>query len=124
MKAIFVVGREWRFRTLLRAQLREQGYDARGFETLAEVAEALVSTPAPGLVVFDTTDSDAAETAAHLREWAERLPVLVIASAQEDVPPGAARVLRRPVSIGQVTELLDELLNRPDQEEERRKPSD
>jgi len=111
MKTIFVVGREWRFRSLLRAQLREQGYDARGFETLAEVADALVNAPAPALVVFDSTDSNATETAAHLHEWSGRLPVLVIAGAQEEVPPGAARVLRRPVSIGQVATLLAELLH-------------
>jgi DNA-binding NtrC family response regulator len=110
MKTIFVVGWEWRFRALLRAQLREQGYDAQGFETLAEAAEALVSAPAPALVVFDTTDSDAAETATYLREWAGRLPVVLIAGTQEEVPSGAAHVLRRPATIGQITTLVAELL--------------
>lgn len=112
MKTIFVVGREWRFRSLLRAQLREQGYEARGFETLAEVADALVSAPAPALVVFDTTDSNTTDTTAHLREWSGRLQVVLIAGAQEEVPLGAARVLRRPVSIGQVATLLAELLHK------------
>ena len=117
MKTIFVVGREWRFRTLLRAQLREQGYEARGFETLAEAAAALVSGPAPAAVVFDTTDSDPAETATHLRQWAGRLSVVIIAGAQEQIPFGAARMLRRPVSIGQVTEVLEELLHELEKKE-------
>lgn len=102
MKTILVVGRDWKFRALLRAQLREEGFDALGFETLGEAIEELTRTaPAPAVVVFDTTDATAPEKA-QLAELAERLPVLLVASAQEPVEPARLRLLRRPVALGAV----------------------
>lgn len=102
MKTILVVGRDWKFRALLRAQLREEGFDALGFETLSDAIEELNRTaPPPSVVVFDTTDAAAPEKA-QLAGLAERVPVLVLASAQEPLEAAGWRVLRRPVQLSDV----------------------
>lgn len=102
MKTIFVVGQEWRFRALLRAQLREEGYRALGLSTLEEAAEALISSPAPALLVFDTAGAAPEEVQQKLPQLAARLAVLVVAGAQEEVPAPVQGLLRRPLPIGDI----------------------
>jgi len=106
MKTVFVVGRDWKFRALLRAELREEGYDARGFETLEEAATQLDARPAA--LVFDTAESAAAD-AKELAQLATRLRVLVIAAADEPLPATEARVLRRPVPLAAIVAVVREL---------------
>lgn len=109
MKTIFVVGQEWRFRALLRAQLREEGYRALGLADLGEAAEALASLPAPALMVFDMAGAAPEEMQRLLPELAARLPVLVVAGPQEKVPAPVQRLLRRPLSVGDILETVREL---------------
>jgi DNA-binding response OmpR family regulator len=109
MKTIFVVGQEWSFRALLRAQLREEGYRALGLATLGEAAEALVSSPAPALLVFDTAGAAPGEIQRQLPALAARLPVLVVAGAQEEVPVRVQRLLRRPLQIAGIVQAVKEL---------------
>lgn len=100
MKTVLVVGRDWKFRALLRAQLREEGFDALGFETLAD-AEAALSTcaPPPAAFIFDTAEAPPAELA-QLPALSEKLPLLVVASAGESLPIPEENAVRRPVQIG------------------------
>ena len=104
MKTVLVVGRDWKFRALLRAQLREDGFDALGFESLDAAAE-VIARSAPDAIVFDTTDAPGAELA-QLSVLSKRLRVLVVASAGESVPLPEAQVLRRPVQLGQIIAAL------------------
>ena len=110
MKTVLVVGRAWKFRALLRAQLREENYDALGFATLEEAADQLAAGSPPAALVFDSTDASPAVVQPQLAELARRLPVLVIAGAQDsfDFSPDkrrestAPRVLRRPLRLEEV----------------------
>lgn len=102
MKTILVVGRDWTFRALLRAQLREEGYEALGFATLAEAADALGASPPPAALVFDTADASTAEFEPQLAVLTARLPVLVVVGAGEELKAGSLRLLRRPLRLEEV----------------------
>ncbi len=110
MKTVLVVGRDWKFRALLRAQLLEEGYAPLGFETLEEAVAPLGLGAEPAALVFDTTDALPGSFPAQLTALAERLPVVVVAAAGEAFDAGAARVLRRPLRIEDVMAELRALL--------------
>lgn len=103
MKTVPVVGRDWKVRALLRAELREQSYEALGCETLADARAQLdACSPPPVALVFDTSDAPEAEIKTELPALAERVPVLVIAGAQEQFDDPRFTVFRRPVRLGDV----------------------
>lgn len=114
MRAIFVVGRDWKFRALLRAELREQGYEALGFETLEEAADALVGgSAAPAALVFDTTEASAKDTRTLLTALAESgkaRPIVVVAATQEEFEPDSFTILRRPLQVADVLRVVKRLL--------------
>lgn len=100
MKTVLVVGRDWKFRALLRAQLREEGFDALGFETLADATAALTSfAPPPAALIFDTAEVPRTELE-QLVGLKAPCPVVVVAAADESITAPQVRVLRRPVAIG------------------------
>ena len=102
MKTVLVVGHEWKFRALVRAQLREEGFEALGFDSLNDAQEETTGTaPPPALVIFDTTETSPKEKQ-QMAELAERLPVLVVAAAQESLGSARLQVLRRPVTVDTV----------------------
>lgn len=105
MNTILVVGRDWKFRALLRAQLREEGYNALGFEPLAGAESEAAGAAA---LIFDTTDAPA-NWQATLQRLAAQLPALVVASAQEEVNLPGAKLLRRPLSLGDIISVVREL---------------
>lgn len=113
MKTILVVGRDWKFRALLRAQLREESYEALGFETLEEAAAELGrGSLLPAALVFDTTDSSVAELQPQLAALAESRragPVLVVAAPQEHIEAPGLRVLRRPLRLEEVVAAVKSL---------------
>ncbi len=106
MKTILVVGRDWKFRALLRAQLREEGYDALGFETLKD---ADTETAGAAALVFDTTDALPGDWQPVLQHLAAQLPVVIIASTQEEANVAGVRLLRRPLSLGDILTAVREL---------------
>jgi len=105
-------GDQWP-RALLRAELIERGYDAVGFLTVRDAIDALPER-APDAIVVDLRGQ--------LPRHVERLPrigvpVIVIATAidDEDVPVGEwARILRRPVAIGEVAAAVAAALAAPE----------
>jgi len=104
MQTVLVVGRDWKFRALLRAQLREEGFEALGFETLEEATDAMANSTADA-IVLDTTDARAAELA-QLPALSQKLPLLVVAPAGLPLSLPADQILRRPVQLGQVAAAL------------------
>jgi DNA-binding response OmpR family regulator len=102
MKTILVVGREWKFRALLRAQLLEEGYAALGFETLEEAAAQVSQGEPPAALVFDTTDALPGSFQPQLAALAGRLPVVVVAAADESLDTAGARILHRPLRLEDV----------------------
>ncbi|MBI4466304.1 MAG: hypothetical protein HY656_02600 [Acidobacteria bacterium] len=110
MKTILVVGRDWKFRALLRAQLREDGYNALGFATLEEATEPLASSPPPVALVFDTSDASPVEIRTELPGLAARLPVVVVAAADEPLD-ASLRALRRPLRVEDVAAAVKALVS-------------
>ncbi|MGH9813206.1 MAG: hypothetical protein ACRD4T_08730 [Candidatus Acidiferrales bacterium] len=106
MKTILVVGREWKFRALLRAQLREEGYDALGFETLQDAEGEVVGAAA---LIFDTTDSAATDWQPVLQRLAAQLPTIVVSGTTEEVTVPGAKLLRRPLSLADIIGVVREL---------------
>jgi len=99
MNTILVVGRDWKFRALLRAQLREEGFEARGFESLTDVfPESSGPGPAPAALIFDTVEAPQAELDL-LASLKAGCPVVVVAAVDESVAAPQARILRRPIAI-------------------------
>ncbi len=140
MPTVFVIGKDWRLRSLVRAELREHGVEALGMETLDDAGRAIASGTMPTVVVIDatsdaglkpgaTTDATsdaglkpgatatkkAAEEEAALRMLAKRVPFVIVASHTEIAPElsgvaDAAAVLYKPVSVGEVVARVEDLL--------------
>ena len=108
MSQVILVGKDWTFRALIRAQLLEEGLDVEAYETAADAAKAILGRyRLPKLMVADLTASDdpGAEVS-QLARWAERVPVWIIAGREIASASDRrfARVLFRPVDAGQLVE--------------------
>ena len=108
MSQILIVGREWKFRALVRAELRELGYEALGAETLDEAGKWIAaSTEVPAAIVCDLAESDdPGRDLDQLELLARRVPVVLLASRAsvpdpEALPKGLS-VLYRPLSVADV----------------------
>ena len=87
-------------RALMVAALEEEGFDACGFETLAELKNDLMRGDSPDLLVLD---SGALEISGGSWDDLKRIApttrsVLIVGSTSEALP--ADHILRRPISIG------------------------
>src|SRR5690242_5586562 len=110
----------WR-RALLRATLRELGYDAIGSTGVREAMLTRVDAPQRGplqLVVLDQEAIDNA-TARMVTPLLERLgaPATILLARTTVSPPAGPwrRVLRRPMSVDEVVRTVKELLPLPPQ---------
>jgi len=105
VKEIIVVSSDWQFRALVRAELRERGYVALGWESLEEAA---LGTPSPAALVFDATSQLSAAVREQLAALATRLPVMVVLGAAEPAftPPAGIQLLRRPLRVEQVVQAV------------------
>ncbi len=107
-------------RALVRAALREAGYDAIGTRTLAGALAYPAHAPGRGPVRGLVVDWSAIERApdavtgavlAELRGRHGAVPVVLLASAVHGDPPGSwTRVIRRPFSVGDVVQAVLDLV--------------
>ena len=105
VKTVLVVGRNWKLRALLRAQLREEGFEALGFETLADAESEAADAAA---LLLDTTGDQPSGWQQVLRRLAAQLPAMVIAGASEEVDLPGGKVLRRPLSVADIVRAVRE----------------
>lgn len=110
MPTVFVIGKDWTLRSLVRAELREHGVEALGMESVDDAAQLLARGTMPSVVVLDTTA--AGEPAAALGPLAGRVPLVIVASHAESTPAleKAAAVLYKPVSVGEIVARVERLL--------------
>ena len=101
-------------RALLRAALRETGYDAVGTRALSGAAHLSAAQPdrgPVGLVVLEQEALDGAD-----RADLDRLckstdaPIVLLAPAGADSPGPWTEVIHRPVSIGELVRVVEALL--------------
>jgi hypothetical protein len=119
MPNVFVIGRDWRFRAGVRAELRERGIEALGMETADDAGRALATGTTPSLIVWDTSEAKPYEddSMAHPAEapkigpLAGRVPLVIVTSRTEKVAlPAEATVFYRPVRIGEIVDCVLEIL--------------
>lgn len=113
-RVLIVMPEQWP-RALLRAALREAGYDAYGAIDISEATRPRRMSPergAPEAVVIDH-DAVAMLQPDTVRKVVERLgvPVVFVAHATREVPEAPwRRVLRRPVSVEDIAHEVEVLL--------------
>src|SRR5579863_4389695 len=78
---VLLIGKDWKTRALLRAQLLEEGVDVEAYESLADALEASIGVgQAPALLIADVGESvDPKVEIAQLAHWSRRIPIWIIA---------------------------------------------
>jgi DNA-binding response OmpR family regulator len=122
MAIVFVIARDWKLRTAVRAELRELGINALGMESAEDVGRAVAAGQIPAVVVLEGTAEIAGNTA--IQKLIERAPTILIASRTENLPlspaaagvvadgPGFAAVYYRPVRVAEIVGRVRGLLER------------
>jgi DNA-binding response OmpR family regulator len=100
---VFIVSDEWDLRGAVRAELRESGVEALGFETVDDMAKTIARGIAPQLVLLDGALLHQELARRELANLASHLPVLIVDSRLNPAPPLAnAEVIFRPVQIVEI----------------------
>jgi hypothetical protein len=108
---VLVVSPEHWARALLRAELRERGYDAFGQET---VDDALLEQPVALLVLDQAALAERVKLIDFLQSRLGRPPTLLLAQGMGAPPVGEwTRVLRRPLRIGDAVAAIEAVLPLP-----------
>jgi hypothetical protein len=113
-RILLVINDQWP-RALLRASLREVGYDASGTRALRGALHQAAPDPERGLIRLVVLDQDvlADEEQGQLEELRRQTgaPILLLAPATRPVRPGPwVQVLRRPASIGSIAQAVETLV--------------
>jgi DNA-binding response OmpR family regulator len=115
---VFLAGKDWQARALLRAQLLEEGVRVEAFETVAEaLAQLEFFSVIPSLLIADVSASDhPSADVDRLAAWAKRIPIWIIASHASSVKGleghGFETILYRPVDMGKLLEQIQQRLGR------------
>ncbi|MGD0127305.1 MAG: hypothetical protein ABSF46_18240 [Terriglobia bacterium] len=119
MAQVFLAGKDWQARALLRAQLLEEGVGVEAFETVREaLAQLEFYAVRPALLVADIAASDhPSADVESLASWAKRIPIWIIASHTSSVPGGLdgrgfERLLFRPIDLGKLVEQVRQRVGR------------
>jgi DNA-binding response OmpR family regulator len=119
MTCVLVVGRDWQFRALLRAQLIEEGLEADAYETVRAALASLEGTDLlPAMLVVDLfASADPATEIEQLATWTSQIPIWVIAgrnliSEKRLKGRGFEVILFRPVDMGELVEQIKQRLER------------
>ncbi|MCL5005487.1 MAG: hypothetical protein M1404_03050 [Acidobacteria bacterium] len=111
MSHIILSGKDWTARTLLRAQLIEEGFDVEAYEDPRAAGKRLLATKTmPHLFVADLSESqNPAEDLSQLSQWSKLVPTWVMAGhslvdAEALEGRGFERVLFRPVDVGKLVQ--------------------
>lgn len=103
-------------RALLRAALREAGYDASGTRALKGALHQAAPEPARGpvrLVLLDQVALTREDEPFldHLRERSSNASIVLVAPATRPVREGPwTRVIRRPISIADLVQVIESLV--------------
>lgn len=111
------MGKDWKARALLRAQLLEEGFEVEAHETAGAALEGLERQPyLPALLIADLSASDNPDAEVNqLASRAGRIPIWIIASRTLDVEGGLEgrgfeRIFFRPVDAGELVKQIKQRL--------------
>jgi hypothetical protein len=114
-RIVLVMPDQWP-RALLRAALREVGYDASGTRGLSGAFHQAAPDPSRGplgllLVDQDSLTEDGESYARQLKECAASVPIILLAPATRPTRKGPwTRVIRRPTSIADLVQLVESVV--------------
>jgi hypothetical protein len=109
MPVVIILARDWTLRAGLRAELRERGIDALGVDSAEDAGRILAEGLMPAAIVVEATDEFANSPA--IQSLLKHVPAILIASRTETVAlPPVAAVFYRPISIGEISSRVLELL--------------
>jgi len=108
MLTVFVIAHDWTLRAGVRAELREQGIDALGMDSVDQAGQAIATGQIPAALVMEAIPEITGQPAA--QRLVERVPTILIASRTETAPLPVAAVLYRPVRIGEIVGRVKELV--------------
>jgi hypothetical protein len=114
---ILIAGRDWQSRTLLRAQLLEEGFEVDAYEIVSDALSALTTgVSRPELLIADVSSGDdpSADLEA-LSAWSSKIPMWIIASRAYRLETGLLThgfeiILLRSVDIGELVDRLKQRL--------------
>jgi hypothetical protein len=112
MAGVVLVGKDWKTRALLRAQLLEEGVEVEAYETLQDAVLQAVVPALPTLLVADLTASDDIGADIHsFADWVARVPTWILAShslqiARQLEGCNCERIFFRPVDVGELVSLI------------------
>jgi DNA-binding NtrC family response regulator len=119
MSHVLLAGKDWTARTLLRAQLIEEGLDVEAYESIRAAAARLQASGAmPGLLVADLSQSEnPADDVSRLSQWSKLVPIWVMAghglvAAEALESQGFEKVLFRPLDMGKLVQQIKQRLAR------------
>ncbi len=121
MGEILLIAADWQLRALVRAQLLEEGFEVRAWPSLELALAHLIRDGArPRLILVEVQGSEReGQLLADLWRLAGEAPLIVCGGAlgritlsQEGLPPIAAALLR-PFRVGDLVELVREVLAWP-----------
>jgi DNA-binding NtrC family response regulator len=120
MQTILVISKDWKFRTLVAAQLREEGYRTFLVKDVPDAFQTLKTHQAhPNMIILDTLPIDldpATLDGLHLQGG--DIPLLICAGGADSVDRSKpfCYFLQRPVSIAEIVEQVKKILclDKPD----------
>jgi CheY-like chemotaxis protein len=117
MPQVLLVGKQWKARALIRAQLIEEGLDVEAYQTVRDALERLkTSTQRPPLLIADLSESDdPSADLDQLAKWAKRVPLWILASPSTIVSQGLQgrgfeAILFRPLDVGKLVDQIKQRL--------------
>lgn len=123
-RVLLIVGDQWE-RALIRASLREVGYDAVGARNAAEARRYRAIEPGRGAIGVIVADHEAAVDRPTLSDVVASHrdpPVILVARSTHETPAGSfTRVIRRPLSVADLVAAVESLVPLP---AEMRRPVD
>jgi hypothetical protein len=115
-RVLLIIGDQWE-RALIRASLREVGYDAVGARNPAEARRYRPIEPGRGAIGLIVADHEAAADREALNDMVASHrdpPVILLARSTSETPKGAwTRVIHRPLSVADLVAAVESLLPLP-----------
>jgi hypothetical protein len=119
MPLVFVIARDWKLRTAVRAELRERGVEALGMDSPDDAGRAIASGEIPAAIVLEGTAELVSDPS--IKNLVSKVPSVLIASRTERIPlpvdqiepnPHIGALLYRPVRIEEIVSRVLTLLQK------------
>jgi len=109
---VVIISKDWKLRSLSRAQLLEEGFEAIGIETLEEAIQLFRFHPIRAdTIVLDPADQSIEANSVTLLRRVANNPAVILCARQEELRAVVQpeRTLMRPFSIGDLVRVVKQV---------------